>query len=89
MKILVMCRPSAGVDPTIQIAPLTGQEIGALLKLRDTGLLVNAYSPNGPGAVLFFDCLREDVESALLTLPLVREQLVDTEIIELIPFPGL
>ena len=72
-----------------QIAPLAGEEMAALLQLHDTGLLTSAYSPNGPGAVLIFDGLRDEVESALMKLPLVQKELVDTEIIELIPFPGL
>ncbi len=61
--------------------------MAALRKLRDVGLLTDTFSPGGPGAVLIVDGSREEVDSALQTLPLVREELVDTEVIELHPFP--
>lgn len=88
MKILVFCRPKPGVDPMVQIAPLASQEMAALLELRDAGLLIDAYSPSGPGAVLIFEGSREEVEKSLSTLPLVCEELVDAEVIELHPFPA-
>ena len=87
VKILVICRPKPGVDPKTQIAPLAPEEMAALRKLRDVGLLADTFSPGGPGAVLIVDGSWEEVDSALQTLPLVREELVDTEVIELHPFP--
>ncbi len=69
--------------------PLRPKEMAALRTLRDAGLLAGAFSPGGPGAVLIFDCSLEEVESALQDLSLVREELVDTEVIELHPFPML
>ena len=88
MKILVICRPRAGVDARTQIAALVAKEMEALARLRAAGILSEAYSPGGPGAVLFFDGDRGETEEALRQLPLVREGLIDTELIELHPFAG-
>lgn len=89
MKLLVLCRPRDGVDLHTDIAPRAPEEMQALRSLRDSGLLAEAYSPGGPGAVLIFDASREEVDSALQTLPLLREGLIETEVIELHPFAAL
>ncbi len=89
MKILVICRPRDGVDPQAEIAPRAAAEMATLRGLRDQGLLLEAYSPGGPGAVLIFDGVLEDVDRALNTLPLVQDGIIETEIIELQPFAAL
>jgi hypothetical protein len=72
-----------------EIAEHAPAEMAALKGLTAEGLLVGAYSPGGPGAVLIFEAERAAVEQATSALPLVRTRLIDTEIIELHPFPGL
>ena len=56
--------------------------------LRDEGLLREAWSPGGPGAILVFDGERDDIEAGLASLPLIKSGLIDTELIELHEFPG-
>lgn len=63
--------------------------MAALRQLNAEGTLVEAYSPGGPGAVLIFEGDREAVEAVVSVLPLVMAKLVDTEIIDLQPLPGL
>ncbi len=63
--------------------------MAALRQLKAEGTLVEAYSPGGPGAVLIFEGDREAVEAVVSVLPLVMAKLVDTEIIDLQPLPGL
>jgi hypothetical protein len=89
MRVLVICRPRAGVDPASDIAPHAVAEIAALRELRDRGVLLEAYSPGGPGAVLILDDGQCAVPDAIASLPLAREGLIDTEVIELHPFAGL
>jgi hypothetical protein len=88
VKFLVLCRPRPGVDRS-QIAPHAGEEMAALRSLRADGGLREAYSPGGPGAVLIFDSERASVELAVASLPLMRAVLIEAEIIELQPFPGM
>jgi hypothetical protein len=63
--------------------------MAALKRLREQGVLLAAYSPGGPGAILMFDDARGAVEGAIASLPLARAGLIDTEVIGLHPFPGL
>lgn len=89
MKILVLCRPGEGVDPATEIVPRVGEELAALRELCEEGIVAEAYSPGGPGAVLICQVGRVEVERALRRLPLVREGIVVAELIELHPFPSL
>jgi len=57
--------------------------------MDDGGLLLEAYSPGGPGAILIFDGEREEVDHALGRLPLLRDGLIEAEITELHPFAAL
>jgi hypothetical protein len=88
MRILVICRPRDGVTGA-EIAARAPNEMADLARLRADGILAEAYSPGGPGAILIFEASRESVDSALAALPLARAGLIDTEIIELHPFAGL
>ena len=88
MKTLVICRPRPGVTVT-DIAGHRAREMAALKQLRAEGTLAEAYSPGGPGAVLIFDAGKEAIEGVVSALPLVIAKLIDTEIIELQPLPGL
>ena len=88
MKTLVICRPRPGVTVT-DIAGHRAREMAALRQLRAEGTLAEAYSPGGPGAILIFDAGKEAIEGVVSALPLVIAKLIDTEIIELQPLPGL
>ena len=88
MKTLVLCRPRPGVTVT-EIAGHRAAEMAALRQLKAEGTLAEAYSPGGPEAVLIFDAGREAVEGVVSAFPLVIAKLIDTEIIELQPLPGL
>jgi hypothetical protein len=88
VKVLVICRPRPGKAPA-DIAAHAPAEMAALAELREQGILAGAYSPGGPGAVLIFEAEREAVDHAVSALPLVRAGVIDTETIELRPFPGL
>jgi len=88
MKTLVICRPRPGVLPA-DIARHAPAEMAGLAALKADGLLVEAYSPGGPGAILVFQASRPEAEDALAALPLVAAELIEAEIIELHPFPGL
>ena len=87
MKVLVLCRPRLGVDRE-QIAPHAAGEMAALRSLKAAGILLEAYSPGGPGAVLIFDGERPAVEAAVASLPLMEAGLIDAEMIEMHPFTG-
>jgi hypothetical protein len=86
--MLVVCRPGQNVTPG-QIAAHAAAEMAALRQLRAAGSLLEAYSPGGPGAILIFDGDRAGVARALESLPLLREGLIEAEVIELHPFAGL
>jgi hypothetical protein len=87
VKVLAVGRPRAGVDPRSAIAPHAHQELEALWHLYALGIVREMYSPAGPGAVLILE-----VESigagreTLADLPLVANQVIDFELIELMPF---
>ncbi len=85
----MICRPRPGVGPD-EIAPHAAAEMDALRQYQAQGTLTKAYSPGGPGAVLMFDATtREAVEALAASLPLALAGLIDTEVIELHPFPAL
>jgi len=88
MNVLVICRPRPGVERA-DIAAHASAEMDALRELRAEGLLLEAYSPGGPGAILVIDAERAQVDGIVSSLPLVRGDLVEPEVIELHPFTGL
>ena len=87
MRFLVVCRPRPGVTRE-QIAPHGPDEMAALQSLKATGVLLEAYVPGGPGAVLIFDGERPSVDEAIASLPLIGAELIEAEVTELHPFPG-
>jgi hypothetical protein len=88
MKLLVLCRPRAGVEAA-QISAHAAYEMVALRALKQAGTLLEAYSPGGPGAVLILEEEHSSVQDVLASLPLVQHGLIDTEVIELHPFVGI
>ena len=85
MKTLVICRPVAGVGPQ-EIAPHGAEEFAALHELKARGVLLEAYSPGGPGAVLIFDADPAELDELVASLPLHRKGLIEAETIQLRPF---
>jgi hypothetical protein len=63
-----------------------GDEAAALSSLRRSGVLVEAYSPGGPGAVLVLEAANADGARGVADgLPLRRAGLIDIEAFELHP----
>src|SRR5262249_28677186 len=87
LKVLVICRPQAGVTPA-EIADHTRAEVAALKQLKADGALLEAYLLGGPGAVFIMSGQLEAVRRLLNGLPLVQSGLIETEAVELHPFPG-
>ena len=89
VKVLVICRLRPGVGAE-EIRPHAAAEMDAVWQYQAKGTLTAAFSPGGPGAVLIFDATtREAVEALAASLPLALAGLIDTEVIELHPFPAL
>jgi hypothetical protein len=88
VKTLAICRVKEGVDPGTAIRPHAAEEIRALQALKKDGVLHEAYSPGGPGAILIFVGDKQAVAKTLGSLPLYRADLLDVELVELKPFPG-
>ena len=90
MKVLVLCRPTPRMGPGDTVAQL-GEEAKMLETWRDAGMLLELYSPGGPGAVLVLDLVdMHQAEALVETLPLCRAGLIQTELIGLHPIelPG-
>ena len=85
MKVLVICRTRPGVTPA-DIGPHYASEARELRALQDSGTLLEAFSPGGPGAVLLMETSGATHAAEIAeTLPLHRANLITTEIIELHP----
>jgi hypothetical protein len=87
MKVLAVLRPRAGSDPRTAIATFAREELAALWRLYGSGTVREMYSPGGPGAVLVLEAESvTSAQAALGDLPLVANDIVDFELIELRPF---
>ena len=86
MNFPLLCRPVSGIDATAAFGPHLAAEIAALKALRDRGILVSAYTLDGPGAALFVDVASAaDADDVAAELPLNVAGLLDVEIIALQP----
>ena len=89
MKILAMQKEVPGVRED-DFKPHLKEEAARVWELYRLGVFRELYfRKDRPGAVLILECA--DVEEAghlLKTLPLVREALIDFDIIPLKPYPG-
>jgi muconolactone delta-isomerase len=83
MMFLVICRRVPDGD-TDAFARLVSDESAALRKLQADGILTEAWSPGGPGAVLMLD-LPDQVAAERISseFPLVAAGLITTEVIPL------
>ncbi len=87
MKLLAIMRPRHGRDVQAGLATHADAELRALWRLYQAGIVREMYSPGGPGAVLILeaDSVKE-AEQALGALPLLANEIMGLEVIELRPF---
>lgn len=87
MKLLAIGRPRPGVNVTNAVLPLARAELMVVLELYRAGVIREMYSRAEPGAVLVLETPTvETATAALARLPLVANDLVEFECIELRPF---
>ncbi len=80
MKFLVICSPKEGA-PMDRFAAPVSEEAEDLRRLKSEGILVDAWSPGGPGAVLIIEAASDsDAEGVITTLPLTGAGLIDFEL---------
>ena len=85
MQFLVICRPVADGD-TNAFARLIADEGAVLRKLQADGILTEAWSPGGPGAVLMLELPGQGAAEQITSeLPLAAAGLITTEVIPLHP----
>jgi muconolactone delta-isomerase len=91
MKILAIERDDPNIPSSRFTEPLLKEEAQRAWELQQSGLLRELYfRVDEEAAVLMLEC--EDIAHAkaiLSTLPLVREKLIDFEIIPLKAYPGI
>jgi hypothetical protein len=87
LKILAILRPDNSGDLGAAIAGRAQEELGVLWNQYRKGLVREIYSPGGPGAVLIVEAdSRDSAYSALGELPLLADEIMSLELIELHPF---
>jgi hypothetical protein len=90
MKLLAIMRPRDGVDVRAGVARHAEAELRALWELYRDGFVREMYSPGGPGALLVIEASSvEETRRLLSPLPLVANEIVALELIELRPFSAL
>jgi hypothetical protein len=90
MKLLAIMRPRNGVDVRTGVARHAEAELRVLWGLYREGLVREMYSPGGPGALLVIEASSvEEAHRALSLLPLVANEIMVLELIELRPFSAL
>jgi hypothetical protein len=87
MKLLAIGRPRPGVNVGTAIPALARAELMVVLELYGAGVIREMYSRAEPGAVLVLETPTVGTATAALArLPLVVNDLVEFEFIELRPF---
>ena len=89
MKILALEKEIPDTTPE-QFAPHLNAEAARVWELYQSGQLREMYfRGDREEAVLILECAdKEEAESLLATLPLVKEGLIKFEVIPLVPYPG-
>jgi len=90
VKLLAIMRPRQGVDISGELEPHAETELRELWTLYQGDAVREMYSPGGPGAVLVLES--DSVEQARRTLsrlPLLANEIMSLELIELRPFTAL
>jgi hypothetical protein len=87
VKALAILRPPEGSDVRSAIAAHAAEELHGLWKLYREGVVREMYSPGGPGAILILETESlASARSALEQLPLLANDVMTLELIELRPF---
>jgi len=90
MKLLSVMRPRPGVDVAAEVARHADAELRKVWELYRDGLVRELYAPAGPGAVLILEATSaEDGANAVRQLPLLANEIMELELIELRPFTAL
>ena len=77
MKFLAICSPK-GEAPDDRFAELVPEEAEALRRLKARSILVEAWSPGGPGAVLILEAASEgEAEAIMAQLPLAAAGFIE------------
>jgi uncharacterized protein YciI len=80
MKFLVICRPREGSQMD-RFAALLSEEFEALRQLKARGVILEAWSPGRPGAILIVEANSEsDAEGVVNRLPLAVADLIEIEL---------
>jgi muconolactone delta-isomerase len=89
MKILAIEKEVPGVKDE-DFTPHLKAEAAKAWELYQAGIVRELYfRADWPGAVLVLECTGvEEARRVLNSLPLVRERLVDFDIVPLVPYPG-
>ena len=89
MKILALEKEVPGVPDDAYVPHLKAEALRAW-ELYQEGVVRELYfRADWPGAVLLLECRdAAQAREVLATLPLVRERLIDFEIIPLVAYPG-
>jgi hypothetical protein len=87
VKLLAIGRPRAGVETRRAIARHAADELRMLWAFYGDGFVREMHSPGGPGAVLILETASLDAaQQRLAELPLVGNEIIEFELIELRPF---
>jgi hypothetical protein len=90
MKILAILRPHEGTDARSAVMKHAREELQALWDLYRSGFVREMYSPGAPGAILVLEAdSREDAARRLADLPLLANEVMTLELIELHPFGAM
>ncbi len=80
MKFLIVCRPRKNA-PMDRFAALVPGEAEELRRLKSEGILVEAWSPGGPGAVLIIEAPSESEAQGIVSqLPLGVAGLIEIDL---------
>jgi len=83
-------RPREGINVQPEVARHAAAELGELWTLYRDGTVREMYAPEGPGAVLVLEAdSPEAAQDALSVLPLLRNEVMTLELIELRPFVAM
>jgi len=90
MKILAILRPREGTDARSAVIKHAREELHALWDLYRGGCVREMYSPGAPGAILVLEAdSLEQAAGQLADLPLLANDVMTVELIELHPFSAM